>query len=366
MITATRTDETTAVRERVDALVAHHPVVERNRYTAWFSGGAATRGEVRHLTVQFSVFSHLFVEAQLRKVINAADLDIDRAGKEILLNELGVVFNADVVRADQAPTRIWWRRRAPSTAGGSASVPRTSSGCSGSRRPWAWASTISASVATAPDRRCSSATSSLRLTAQRMHRSPRARRRRRALGGGGVLEGAHRRARGLPGSRVCERLPLAFWTWHDKVEDQHAAHTSDEVEVGVRLQPWFDAEAFAGRCQPDAGWRPGVLGRLVGRPRGGCRAMTAVPAAPSLGGIDHLEWWVGNARAFSGFLASAFGFDLVGYAGPETGRRDRVKPYLLEQGRARFMVSGALTGQPHRGTRPHPRRRHPLHLLPRR
>ncbi len=69
--------------------------------------------------------------------------------------------------------------------------------------------------------------------------------------------------------------------------------------------------------------------------------MTAVPAAPSLGGIDHLEWWVGNARAFSGFLASAFGFDLVGYAGPETGRRDRVS-YLLEQGRARFMVSGAL------------------------
>ena len=63
--------------------------------------------------------------------------------------------------------------------------------------------------------------------------------------------------------------------------------------------------------------------------------------ARRLGGIDHLEWWVGNARAFAGFLASAFGFDLVAYAGPETGRRDRVS-YLLEQGRARFMVSGAL------------------------
>ncbi len=44
--------------------------------------------------MQFSVFSHLFVEAQLRKVINAADLDTYRTGKEILLNELGVVFNA--------------------------------------------------------------------------------------------------------------------------------------------------------------------------------------------------------------------------------------------------------------------------------
>src|SRR5687768_12479565 len=66
-----------------------------------------------------------------------------------------------------------------------------------------------------------------------------------------------------------------------------------------------------------------------------------VPAAPTLGGIDHLEWWVGNARAFSGFLAAAFGFEPVAYAGPETGRRDRVS-YLLQQGRVRFMVSGAL------------------------
>ena len=67
-----------------------------------------------------------------------------------------------------------------------------------------------------------------------------------------------------------------------------------------------------------------------------------LPAAPILGGIDHLEWWVGNARAFAGFLAAAFGFRPVAYAGPETGRRDRVS-YLLEQGRARFMVSGALS-----------------------
>ncbi len=66
-----------------------------------------------------------------------------------------------------------------------------------------------------------------------------------------------------------------------------------------------------------------------------------LPAAPTLGGIDHLEWWVGNARAFTGFLAAAFGFDVVAYAGPETGRRDRVS-YLLQQGRVRFMVSGAL------------------------
>ncbi len=72
--------------------------------------------------------------------------------------------------------------------------------------------------------------------------------------------------------------------------------------------------------------------------------MTAVEptiAPPTLGGIDHLEWWVGNARTFAGFLAAAFGFVPVAYAGPETGRRDRVS-YLLQQGQVRFMVSGAL------------------------
>ena len=75
--------------------------------------------------------------------------------------------------------------------------------------------------------------------------------------------------------------------------------------------------------------------------------------APTLGGIDHLEWWVGNARAFAGFLAAAFGFDLVAYAGPETGRRDRVS-YLLAAGpRPLHGVRRAPPRQPDRRARPH-------------
>jgi len=38
-------------------------------------------------------------------------------------------------------------------------------------------------------------------------------------------------------------LPLAFWTWHDRVEDQHAAHTADELAEAVALDG-FDAERF--------------------------------------------------------------------------------------------------------------------------
>jgi 4-hydroxyphenylpyruvate dioxygenase len=71
------------------------------------------------------------------------------------------------------------------------------------------------------------------------------------------------------------------------------------------------------------------------------KARSTDTPAPRLGGIDHLEWWVGNARAFAGFLAGAFGFSFVAYAGPETGRRDRAS-HLLQQGDVRFMVTGAM------------------------
>src|SRR5438067_1590225 len=90
------TDALAVFHGKVDEVVHEHPVVVANPYTAWFATGTAGRDEVRHLTRQFSVFSHLFVEAQLRKVINAADFDTYRAGKQILMNELGVIFNGRV------------------------------------------------------------------------------------------------------------------------------------------------------------------------------------------------------------------------------------------------------------------------------
>src|SRR3977135_2096004 len=90
--TASELAELAAFQARVDHVVHSHSVVVDNRYTRWFATGEATAEEVRHLTVQFSVFSHLFLEAQLRKVINASGLDGYHAGKEILMNELGVIF----------------------------------------------------------------------------------------------------------------------------------------------------------------------------------------------------------------------------------------------------------------------------------
>ena len=49
---------------------------------------------------QFSVFSQLFLVAQLQKIINAPTLEEMRDGKEILANEIGVVFKGKDTRAD--------------------------------------------------------------------------------------------------------------------------------------------------------------------------------------------------------------------------------------------------------------------------
>lgn len=60
-----------------------------------------------------------------------------------------------------------------------------------------------------------------------------------------------------------------------------------------------------------------------------------------LTGFDHVEMWVGNARAVAQFIQSGFGFECTGYAGPETGLSDRAS-YLLEQNGIRFVVTAGL------------------------
>lgn len=66
-----------------------------------------------------------------------------------------------------------------------------------------------------------------------------------------------------------------------------------------------------------------------------------VPPAPELLGFDHLEWWVGNARQAAHFAVSGLGFEVVAYAGPETGVRDR-QSYVARQGGIVFVFTSAL------------------------
>jgi 4-hydroxyphenylpyruvate dioxygenase len=60
-----------------------------------------------------------------------------------------------------------------------------------------------------------------------------------------------------------------------------------------------------------------------------------------INGTDYVEFYVGNAKQAAHFYQTAFGFQLVGYRGPETGVRDRAS-YLLVQNKIRLILTSAL------------------------
>ncbi|NCP83673.1 MAG: 4-hydroxyphenylpyruvate dioxygenase, partial [Bacteroidetes bacterium] len=57
--------------------------------------------------------------------------------------------------------------------------------------------------------------------------------------------------------------------------------------------------------------------------------------------IDHVEFYVNNAKQAAHYYQTMFGFELVGYSGLETGIRDRAS-YLLQQGNIRFVLTSSL------------------------
>ena len=221
----------------VTGSIESHPIVRRNRYTSWFSRGEATLDELRAFTVQFSVFSHLFIEAQLRKCINAPDRQSYRAGKEILLNELGVAF-APSGSVDGGTFRFTaghfeWLAHFAETLG------------------LQWNEIGKRSLGTAPTLAFCDA-----LMEWYGSDDPST-----AAGASFAIEHwaaagfwkelitglRHIKVRELP------NLPLGFWTWHDALEDQHAAHTDEELCEAFEA-PGFSQERFiaSGRAMLDA------------------------------------------------------------------------------------------------------------------
>ena len=76
----------------VDQRLLHHDIIMNNNYTRWFAQGQARDRELKHFIRQFSVFSNQFLVAALLKTINSPSLGQSRSSREILLNELGVIY----------------------------------------------------------------------------------------------------------------------------------------------------------------------------------------------------------------------------------------------------------------------------------
>jgi len=60
-----------------------------------------------------------------------------------------------------------------------------------------------------------------------------------------------------------------------------------------------------------------------------------------LQGTDYVEFYVGNAKQAAHFYKTAFGFQSLAYAGPETGVRDRVS-YVIRQNKLTFVLTTPL------------------------
>lgn len=58
-------------------------------------------------------------------------------------------------------------------------------------------------------------------------------------------------------------------------------------------------------------------------------------------GTDHVEFYVGNAKQAAYYYQVAFGFELIAYAGPETGLKDQCS-YVLKQDKIRFVLTSGL------------------------
>lgn len=60
-----------------------------------------------------------------------------------------------------------------------------------------------------------------------------------------------------------------------------------------------------------------------------------------INGTDYIEFYVGNAKQSAMYYMTALGFELIAYAGPETGIRDRAS-YVLKQDKIRLVLTSSL------------------------
>lgn len=198
-----------------------------NRYTSWFARGEASLEELRHFTVQFSVFSHLFIEAQLRKCINSRDMASYRASKEILMNELGVTFaeggSIENGRFTFRAAHFEWLVTFAAALG--LRFEELGKRELGTQSTLAFCDALMTWYASADQSESTGASHAIEHWAA-----------------AGFWKQLIQGLRHVKETRLPD-LPLGFWLWHDQIEDQHAAHTDDELTAAFS-HPGFDERAF--------------------------------------------------------------------------------------------------------------------------
>jgi hypothetical protein len=243
----------------VDAELLHHRVVVDNAYTRWFRAGSASDDELRHFVQQFSVFSNQFLVAALLRVINAPTLPQARSAKEILLNELGVIYRRTVpdhgLSTPAADGRLSVEVMDHNGDPELVSTEGTVDGGTFRFRAahFEWLLAVAEGLGLTFDdmgQRRHSRPATLHFCDEliRLYGSADAQ----------IAEGASFAVENWAAAGFWQELEdglltikrdrhphlrIAFFTWHNRVEAQHAGHTMEELE-SVYFDPHFDRAKF--------------------------------------------------------------------------------------------------------------------------
>jgi hypothetical protein len=251
-----------AFKQTIEQKFMSHPVVTRNDYTAWFAHGDIPLDHLRQFTVQFSVFSNQFLLAALNRAINADTLRSARESKEILMNELGVIYNKGG-NGDES--------REPARGGGAAgpdedregdpALVSTEGTVDGGKfrfqaAHFEWILHFGQSLGLTFDdlgKRRHGVPSTLRFCDElfRLYGSDDY---NEAMGAAFAVENWAAAGfwkeliSGLGKIKAAQvpKMPLAFFTWHDKIEDLHKSHVWDELKecyesAKFREEPFISA-----------------------------------------------------------------------------------------------------------------------------
>jgi hypothetical protein len=238
----------------VDREFLQHRIITQNEYTRWFRNGTATDAELKHFIRQFSVFSNQFLIAALLKVINSPTLQQSRASREILLNELGVIYRKagqPIATATATTEEQKDREGDPELV----STEGTVDGgiCRFRAAHFEWLMAVAEGLGLSYEdigKRKHGTSTTLHFCdeLQRLYGSDDA----------AIAEGASFAVENWAAAGFWQELEdglarlkqtrypalrLAFFTWHNRVEAQHAEHTLEELEE-VYFKPAFDRYKF--------------------------------------------------------------------------------------------------------------------------
>lgn len=244
-------------QQTIETELLSHPIIHNNKYCHWFAENDLTLEEVKHFTTQFSVFSNQFLFAQLSKMINAVDLEDMRAAKEILANELGCVFNRkSTTKAQSISPEEFEEKGNPDLVSTEGTVDGGIFKFKAAHFEWLLQFAKPLGLTFSDMGKRYHGTDSTLFFCDELVRiygsddfiiSVGASYAVENWAAAGFWKQLISGLKQFKNNHLPE-LPLAFFTWHDRVEDQHARHTQDELK-----ELYFGPHAFDERKFISAG-----------------------------------------------------------------------------------------------------------------